>query len=84
MALDVLDVVELRCQRVVDVDDDDLPVGLLFVEEGHDAEDLDLLDLARVADELADLAHVERVVVALGLGLGMDDIGVLPGLVKIM
>lgn len=80
MAFDILDVIELGSKRVVDVDDDDLPVGLLLVEQGHDAEDLDLLDLAGVADELADLADVERVVVSLGLGLGVDDIGVFPGL----
>lgn len=80
MALDVLDVVELGCQRVVDIDDDDLPVGLLLIEERHDAENLDLLDLAGVTDELADLADVERVVVALGLGLGVDDVGVFPSL----
>jgi hypothetical protein len=33
-----------------------------------------------VADQLADLAHIQRVIVALGLGLGMDDVGVFPGL----
>lgn len=80
MALDVLDVVEARGQRVVDVDDDDLPVGLALVEEGHHAEDLDLLDLTRLGDELADLADVEGVVVAVLLGLGVGDVGVLPGL----
>lgn len=80
VSLDVLDVVELRGEGVVDVDDDDLPVRLLLVEEGHDAEDLDLLHLAGVADELADLADVERVIVTLGLGLGVDVVGVLPGL----
>ena len=80
VALDVLDVVELGGERVVDVDDDDLPVGLALVEQRHDAEDLDLLDLAGLGDELADLADVERVVVALLLGLGVGDVGVLPGL----
>lgn len=83
MALDVLDVVELVGQGVVHVNDDDLPVGLLLVEEGHDAEDLDLLDLASVADELADLADIERIIVALGLGLGVNDVGVLPGLARV-
>lgn len=78
--LDVLDVVQLGGQRVVDVDHDDLPVRLLLVQQGHDAQHLDLLDLARVADQLADLAHVQRVVVALGLGLRVDDVGVFPGL----
>lgn len=84
MAFDILDVIELGSKGVVDVDDDDLPVGLLLVEQGHDAEDLDLLDLAGVADELADLADVERVVVSLGLGLGVDDIGVFPGLFRVV
>jgi hypothetical protein len=58
VALDVLDVVELRSEGVVDVNDDNLPVGLSLVEESHDAEDLDLLDLARVAYGLANLADV--------------------------
>ena len=80
VALDILDVVQLGSQGVVDVDDDDLPVRLLLVEEGHDTEDLDLLDLSDVADELANLANVERVIVALGLGLGVDHVGVFPRL----
>ena len=80
VVLDVLNVVQLGRKGVVDVDDDDLPVGLALVEESHDAEDLDLLDLADVADLLADLADIERVVVALGLGLGVGLVRVLPGL----
>lgn len=80
VALNVLDVVELRGQRVVHVNDNDLPVSLLLVEKGHDTEDLDLLDLAGVANKLADLADIERVVVTLGLGLGVNGVGVLPGL----
>ena len=37
-------------------------------------------NLAGLGDELADLADVERVVVALGFGLGVGGVGVLPGL----
>lgn len=80
VALDVLNVVEFRSKRVVYVNNDDLPVSLLFVKESHDAENLDLLDLPSVTDKLANLANVERVVVALGLGLRVDDVGILPGL----
>ena len=80
MALDILDIVELWCQWVVDINNNDLPVGLLLVEESHDTENLDLLDLSWVADKLTDLADVQWVVVALGLGLWVDDIWVLPGL----
>ena len=46
---DILDIVELGSERVVDIDDDDLPIGLFFVEESHDPEDLDLFDLTGVA-----------------------------------
>ena len=80
VTLHILDVVKLRGQGVVDVDDNDLPVGLTLIEEGHDTEDLDLLDLTGVADELTDFADIERIVVTVGLGLGVDGVGVLPGL----
>lgn len=76
----VLDVVELGGEGVLDIDDDDLPIGLALIEESHDAKDLDLLDLADVANLLADLANIERVVVTLGLGLSVRLVGVLPGL----
>lgn len=78
--LDVLDVVEAGSQRVVHVNDDDLPVGLALVKESHDTEDLDLLDLTGLGNELADLADVEGVVVTVHLGLGVGGVGVLPGL----
>jgi hypothetical protein len=80
VTLDILNIVKLGGERVVDIDDNDLPVGLVLVEESHDTKDLDLLDLTSVADKLTNLADVERVVVALGLGLRVDGIGVLPGL----
>jgi len=80
VSLDILDVVELGGERVVDVNDDDLPVSLALVEQSHDTEDLDLLDLTGLGDELTNLADVERVVVTLSLGLGVGDVGVLPGL----
>lgn len=82
MALDILNVVELGSERIVDVDDNDLPVSLLLVEKGHDTENLDLLNLTGVANKLTDLADVKRVVVTLGLGLRVDGVGVLPGLYK--
>lgn len=78
VALDILDVVELGGKRVVDIDDDDLPVGLLLVEQSHDTEDLDLNDLSRPVDKLTNLTHVQRVVVTLRLGLRVNGIGVLP------
>lgn len=80
VALDILDVVEFGGERVVDIDHDNLPVGFFFVKERHHAEDFDLLDLASVADELAYLAHVQRVIVAFCFCLGVDDVRVFPGL----
>jgi hypothetical protein len=78
--LDILNVVEPGGKGVVDIDDQDLPVGLALIEQGHDAEDLDLLDLTGVADGLSDLADIEGVVVTVSASLGVLDVGVLPGL----
>lgn len=80
MALDVLDVVQFGCKWVLDVDDDDLPVSLALVEERHDPEDLNLLDLPNVTDLLANLADIQRVVVASGFGLSMLLVGIFPRL----
>jgi hypothetical protein len=80
MALNILDVVQLARERVLDVNDDDLPVGLALVEECHDTKDLNLLDLADEPDLLADFADVEGVVVALSFGLSVGRRRVLPGL----
>jgi hypothetical protein len=84
VALNVLNIVQARRKRVLDVDDDDLPVGLALVEKSHDTENLDLLDLASIANLLANLADIKRVIISLGLGLGMLLGGVLPGLIQIM
>jgi hypothetical protein len=78
--LNVLDVVQTRSERVVDVDDEDLPVGLTLVKQGHDTEDLDLFDLAGVADGLTDLADIERVVVTESLGLSVLNGRIFPSL----
>ena len=82
MSLYVFNIVEFGCQRVIDVDDDDLPVCLFLVQQSHNAEHFDLLDLACVADKLTDLADVEWVVVAFGFGFGVDYIGIFPCLRK--
>lgn len=82
MAFYVFDVVEFGRQGIVDVDDDNLPVGFAFVEERHHAEHFDLLDLAGVCDGFADFADVERVVVASGFGVWVCAVGVFPGLVE--
>jgi len=80
VSLDILDVVQLGCERVLNVDDDDLPVRLTFIEKGHDTEDLDLLDLTYVANLLADFADIERVVVTLGFSLCMGVSRIFPSL----
>ena len=80
VTFNILNVIELGSERVVDVDDDDLPVGLFFIQQRHHAQNFDLLDLPGVANKLTNLAHVEWVVVTFRFGLGVDDIGVFPGL----
>lgn len=71
---------EMNVLLATHIDDNNLPIRLLFIKERHDAEDLDLLDLAGVADKLADFANIQWIIVALGFGLGVDDVGVFPGL----
>ena len=80
MTLNILDVVQLGSERICNVDNNDLPVGLTLIQEGHDSENLDLLDLTSVADLFADLANVEGIVVTLGLGFWVRVVGVFPGL----
>lgn len=62
------------------IDDNDLPVGLFLIQKSHDTENFDLLDLTSVANQFTDFANIERIVVTFGLGLGMNDVGVFPGL----
>ena len=53
---------------------------LTLIEESHDSQSLDLLDLASEADALTNLAHVQRIVIALGVGVLVDVSRILPGL----
>jgi len=80
VTFDILDVVELGSERVVDVDDEDLPVGLTLIEESHNTEDLYLLDLTSVTNCLSNFANVERVVITESLGFGVSVRRVLPSL----
>jgi hypothetical protein len=82
MSFYVLDVVQFRGKRVGDVDHDHFPVSFTLIEKCHDTENLDLLDLTGVSHLFADLTDIERIVVALGLGLSMRLSGVLPGLLS--
>lgn len=83
VALDVFDIIQLRSQGVVDVNDHDLPVGLTLIKESHDTKHLDLDNLTRLSNELSNLANVQWIIVALGLGLLVGDVRVLPGLHKL-
>lgn len=80
MPLDVFNIVELRSQRIIDINDDDLPIGFLLVKKSHDPEDLDLLNLAAACDELTDLANIERIIIAFCLCLWVDDVRIFPSL----
>lgn len=80
MALDVFDIVQLGCQWIVNVDDDNLPIRLLLVQQSHHAQHFDLLDLTWICYQLANLTHIERVVVALGFGFGVHNVWIFPGL----
>jgi len=80
VALDIFDIVELRCQRIIHVNDDDFPVGLLLVQKSHDTENLDLFHLACVTNQLSDLADIQWIIISFRLGLWVDHVGVFPRL----
>ena len=82
MTLDILNIIQLGRERVLDVNDEDLPVGLALIEKSHDAEDFNLLNLPYVTHLFADLADIQRIVVAIGLGLAMLLSRILPSLPK--
>ena len=80
VALNILDIVELGSKWVVDVNDNDLPVGFFFIQQSHHTKNLDLLNLTWVANQFSNFANIERVIVTLSLGLRMDSVGVFIGL----
>jgi hypothetical protein len=82
MTLNILNIVQLGRERVLDVDDEDLPVGLPFIKESHDAEDFNLFNLPYITHLFADLADVQRIVVAVGLGLAVLLSRIFPSLPK--
>ena len=68
-------IVQLGRERVLNVDDKDLPVGLAFIKESHDAEDF---NLPYITHQFADLADIQRMVVTVGLGLAVLLSRILP------
>lgn len=84
MALYIFNVIELGCQRVLLVNDDNLPISFLLVEKGHDAKDFDTLNLTGGANEFSNFADIEWVVVTFGLGLRVDVLGIFPGLLEVL
>ena len=82
MSFNVLNIVELRCQGIVDVDTNNFPIGFLFIKKSHDAEYLDLFDLSSKTDSFTNLYHVQWVVIPFCFRFGVDDVRILPGLGK--
>jgi len=80
VTLHILDVIELGSEGILNIHDNDLPIGLAFIEQSHDTKNFDLLHLADIADLLPDFTNIERIVVALRLGLSVGLRGILPGL----
>lgn len=80
MAFNILDVVQSGSQRIVDINDDDLPVRLLLIEQSHHAKNLDLFDLTTGGHKLPDFTDVERVVIPFSFCFRVDCVRVFPGL----
>jgi hypothetical protein len=64
------------------INHDHFPIDFALLQQGHDAENLDLLNLSDISNPFADFADVERVIVTLGLGLSVSLCWVFPGLPK--
>ena len=75
-----MDVIEVLRQRIRHINADHFPVRLPLVNHREHTEDLDLDDGAPGLDLVADLAHVDRVVVPLAVSRLVSVVGVLPGL----
>lgn len=78
--LNILDVVQLGRERIPNVDDKNFPVGLTLIEQSHDTENLDLLNLADVANLFTNLTNVQGIIITLSLRLGMSLSRVFPSL----
>lgn len=80
MTLHILDVIQSGGKRIMYVNDHDLPICFALIQKRHDSQDLDLFDLSWCRYQFTNLADIERIVVALGLGLGVLDVRILPSL----
>ena len=80
MTFDILNIVQFGGQWIVDINDNNLPVGFFLIEKCHDTKDFDLLDLTRVANQFTNFANIQWIIVTLGLGFWVNDIGVFPSL----
>jgi hypothetical protein len=78
--LDIFDVIQLGCERILNIDDYDLPVCFSFIEKSHDTEDFDLLDLPDITDLFTDLTNIKRIIITLRLCLGVGLSGIFPSL----
>lgn len=78
--LNVLNIIKLCCQGIIDINDNYFPIGFFLVKQGHDSKDLDLLDLTRCPDKLANFADIQGIIIPFSFSLRMNDIWVFPGL----
>ncbi len=74
----VVDIVHIVRHSISYVNDNQLPVRLAGIDQGQDAQYLDLLDLASIGDGLSNVARIDRVIVAFGLCVGVYVIWVFP------
>lgn len=72
--------VQLGSQRIIDINSEDLPIGLTFIQESHDTEDLDLLDLTGSGNLFTDFNDINRIVVTTSLGLRVRMVRIFPSL----
>jgi hypothetical protein len=74
------DVVQLVSNRVVHIDTDQLPVRFAFVDQRNGSKNFHLDHLTSLCHPVADLQHIDWVVVTLATGGRVQVVGILPGL----
>lgn len=67
-------------QWIIDVNGYQLPIRFPFIEQGHDAKNLDLFDLSSVSNLLSNLTYIDWIVISTSIGVFWNHSWIFPSL----
>lgn len=76
--------IHFGCHGVIYINSKDFPISFSFIQHGHHAQNLNLLDLALFSDSLTNLNDINWVVISFCICLGMNIGWVFPSLESTM